>query len=84
MLSPQELLSTIHQQVTQILPDVGKSAQEDISAQLKIMVGSVISKLDLVSREEFDTQQAVLLHTREKLEALEKRFDALEQKLTQA
>ena len=84
MLSPQELLSTIHQQVTQILPDVGKSAQEDISAQLKIMVGSVISKLDLVSREEFDTQQAVLMHTREKLEALEKRFDALEQKLTQA
>ena len=84
MLSPQELLSTIHQQVTQILPDVGKSAQEDISAQLKIMVGSVIAKLDLVSREEFDTQQAVLMHTREKLEALEKRFDALEQKLTQA
>jgi len=84
MLSPQELLNTIHQQVTQILPDVGKSAQEDISAQLKIMVGSVIAKLDLVSREEFDTQQAVLLHTREKLEALEKRFDALEQKLAQA
>lgn len=81
MLSPQELLNTIHQQVTQILPDVGKSAQEDISAQLKIMVGSVISKLDLVSREEFDSQQAVLLHTREKLEALEKRFEMLEQKL---
>lgn len=84
MLSPQELLNTIHQQVTQILPDVGKSAQEDISAQLKIMVGSVISKLELVTREEFDSQQAVLLHTREKLEALEKRFEVLEQKLEQA
>ncbi len=81
MLSPQELLNTIHQQVTQILPDVGKSAQEDISAQLKIMVGSIISKLDLVSREEFDTQQAVLAHTREKLELLEKRFSELEQTL---
>ena len=81
MFSPQELLNTIHQQVTQILPDVGKSAQEDISAQLKIMVGSVIAKLDLVSREEFDAQQAVLMHTREKLELLEQRFEALEQKL---
>lgn len=81
MFSPQELLNTIHQQVTQILPDVGKSAQEDISAQLKMMVSSVIAKLDLVSREEFDAQQAVLSHTREKLELLEKRFEALEQKL---
>lgn len=83
MFSPQELLNTIHQQVTQILPDVGKSAQEDISAQLKILVGGVIAKLDLVSREEFDAQQAVLSHTREKLEALEKRFEALEQQLAQ-
>lgn len=83
MLSPQELLNTIHQQVTQILPDVGKSAQEDISAQLKIMVGSVIAKLDLVTREEFDTQQAVLSHTREKLELLEQRFEEMEQKLAQ-
>ena len=68
--------------IAQILPDVGKSAQEDISAQLKIMVSSVISKLDLVSREEFDSQQAVLLHTREKLELLEKRFEELEEKLS--
>lgn len=82
MLSPQDLLNTIHQQVTQILPDVGKSAQEDMSAQLKIMVSSVISKLDLVSREEFDSQQAVLLHTREKLELLETRFAELEEKLS--
>lgn len=81
MLSPQELLNTIHHQVTQLLPDVGKSAQEDISAQLKIMVSSIISKLDLVSREEFDTQQTVLAHTREKLEQLEKRFIELEEKL---
>lgn len=81
MLSPQELLNTIHQQMTQLLPDVGKSAQEDISAQLKMMVASVVAKLDLVSREEFDAQQAVLLHTREKLEQLEQRFAALQEKL---
>jgi len=34
----------------------------------------------LVSREEFDTQQTVLAHTREKLELLEKRFSELEEK----
>ena len=36
----------------------------------------------MLSREEFDTQQAVLAHTREKLELLEKRFTELDEKLT--
>lgn len=81
MLKPQELFNTLQEQVNQILPDIGKSAQEDFNAQLKILVGGVISKLDLVSREEFDTQQAVLEKTRAKLEQLEKDFAALESKL---
>ena len=41
---------------------------------MKIIVGSIISKLDLVTREEFETQQAVLEKTRAKLEQLEKRL----------
>lgn len=77
MLSPQDVLNTIHEQVTQILPDAGKSAQEDLTAQLKILVNGVISKLDLVTREEFETQQLVLETTRAKLEQLEKDFAAL-------
>jgi BMFP domain-containing protein YqiC len=80
VLNPQELLNTIHEQVSQILPDVGKSAQEDLSAQLKILVGGIISKLDLVTRDEFETQQLVLEKTRAKLEQLEKDFAALEAK----
>ena len=76
MLSPQELLNTIQEQVSQILPDIGKSAQEDLAAHIKILVNGVISKLDLVSREEFDAQQAVLERTRSKLEQLEKDFAA--------
>lgn len=81
MLSPQDVLNTIHEQVSQILPDAGKSAQEDITAQLKILVNGVISKLDLVSREEFETQQLVLETTRAKLEQLEKDFSELEKSL---
>ena len=80
MLNPQDVLNTIHEQVTQILPDIGKSAQEDLSAQIKILVSGVISKLDLVTREEFETQQAVLEKTRAKLEQLEKDFSELESK----
>ncbi len=81
MLNPQDVLNTIHEQVTQILPDIGKSAQEDISAQIKILVSGVISKLDLVTREEFEIQQTVLEKTRAKLDQLEKDFEALSSKL---
>ena len=42
---------------------------------------SVLSRLELVTREEFDAQQAVLLKTREKVDALEKRVAELENSL---
>ena len=77
MLTPQELFNTIQEQVNQILPDVGKSAQEDLSVHSKAIISGLISKLDLVSRDEFDAQQAVLERTRSKLEQLEKDFAAL-------
>jgi len=81
VLNPQEILNTIHEQVSQLLPDATKSAQDDLSANLKIVVGSIVAKLDLVSRDEFDAQQLVLERTREKLEQLEKDFADLESRL---
>lgn len=41
-------------------------------------IRKILSKLDLVTREEFDVQEAVLARTREKLEALEKKVAAME------
>lgn len=41
-------------------------------------IKKILSKLDLVTREEFDVQEAVLARTREKLEALEKKVTAME------
>jgi len=81
LLSPQELFAVIQEQVSQVLPDATKSAQDDLSANLKILVSGIIAKLDLVSRDEFDAQQAVLMRTREKLEQLEKEVADLELKI---
>ena len=39
---------------------------------------STFSKLELVSQEEFDTQRAVLMRSREKIDALEKQLAELE------
>jgi BMFP domain-containing protein YqiC len=46
-------------------------------AEIKSMLQATLARLDLVTREEFDAQTAVLLRTRLKLEALEQQFAAL-------
>jgi BMFP domain-containing protein YqiC len=82
VITPPKFLSAIHEQVGQFLPDVAKSAQDDLHNHIKAVVSSVLSRLDLVTREEFDTQSAVLLKTREKLELLEKQVASIEAQLT--
>ncbi len=80
MLKPHELIATIHEQVGQLLPDVAKQAQEDVQENVKMALSSVLAKLDLVTREEFEVQQEVLKRTREKVDLLEKQLAALEAK----
>ncbi|MFW5825869.1 MAG: accessory factor UbiK family protein [Marinobacter sp.] len=78
MKIPNDLLGQVQQQFGQFVPDMARAAREDMENHARATVMSVISKLELVTREEFDAQQAVLLHTREKLEQLEKRVAELE------
>lgn len=54
------------------------SPARDIEKNARALLSSAFSHLDLVSREEFDVQAALLLSTREKLAALEARVAALE------
>ena len=59
----------------------GESAQElraELQQNFKAVLQSGLGKLDLVTREEFDVQRAVLLRTREKLEALQRTVAELE------
>jgi len=56
----------------------------DVEKNLRAMMGAFFSKLDLVTREEFDVQAQVLLRTREKLKELEQRITALEQQQPRA
>ena len=64
--------------VNQVLEN---SPAKDIEKNVKAMLNQGFSKLDLVTREEFDIQTQVLAKTRAKLEALEARVAQLEAKL---
>jgi len=64
------------------MPSSVQSLQEDIEQNIRNGLESGLRKMNLVGREEFDIQNAVLLRTREKLEALEKTVAALETQLS--
>lgn len=67
--------------VTAKLKEVfGQSPAGDIEKNLRAVLQSVFAKLDLVTREEFDVQQEVLLRTRQKLDALEVKLTELEKR----
>jgi len=78
MKGPQDIFSQLQGQFGQFVPDMARAARNDFEAQARATVMAVVAKLDLVTREEFDAQQAVLMRTREKVEALEKRVADLE------
>ncbi len=66
-------------QVLDSLPsDLGK-IQEDVEKNIKAALQATFSRLDLVSREEFDIQTELLSRTRALVEELEKKIDDLEQ-----
>lgn len=67
-------------------PPLRGESTEGLRAELqenfKSALQAGLSKLDLVTREEFDVQRAVLLRTREQLDALRAEVDALEARLS--
>jgi BMFP domain-containing protein YqiC len=49
---------------------------------LRAAMNKTLSNLDVVTREEFDTQQAVLVRSREKIDVLEKQIAEIETLIT--
>ena len=66
-------------EITQKLGDtIANSPAKDLEKNAKAMLSGAFNKMDLVTREEFDVQQQVLIKTRTKLSELETRLAALE------
>ena len=78
MLDPK-VFDDISKQMANSLPKGLSALSEDVQRNLHSALEVALNRMNLVTREEFDVQQAVLLRTREKLEAMEKRIAELEQ-----
>lgn len=73
MFNPQQLEGLARKVLEAIPPEMGQ-APEAMKAQVKAVLQRALQDMEVVTREEFDTQAAVLAKTRAKLEALEKRL----------
>ncbi|HFC9080943.1 TPA: accessory factor UbiK family protein [Neisseria gonorrhoeae] len=63
---------------SKISETIANSPAKDVEKNIKAMLGGAFNRMDLVTREEFDIQQQVLIKTRTKLAALEARLAKLE------
>ncbi len=71
-------LDALTEKLTAALPDSVKLMQKDLESNFRSVLEAAFSKMNLVSREEFDVQAALLARTREKLEQLEQQITDLE------
>lgn len=80
MLDPRKINEVI-QQVMSNLPSGLKDMPKDMQENFRSSLLATFSRMDLITREEFEVQTAVLLRTRSKLEALEQEVKQLEERL---
>jgi hypothetical protein len=66
--------------IESLLPPGLKQIKDDFDEKLKKLLQQQLTKMDFVSREEFDIQSKVLARSREKLEQLEKKVAELSEK----
>jgi BMFP domain-containing protein YqiC len=74
-------IENLARKLAESVPEGLRSVREDLESNFRSVLRSGISKLDLVTREEFEVQEAVLGRTREKLERLEAKLEELEKDL---
>ena len=74
-------LNELTQRLVNVVPADLRLIKGDLEKNVQAILQASFSRMNLVSREEFDVQRAVLARTREHLEALEQRVAELEQRI---
>lgn len=82
MLPPKAFLDALSSHASKLFSADAPLPRSEFESQFKALLQSGFSKLDLVSREEFDSQMSVLARTRARLESLEAKVIELEARLS--
>jgi ubiquinone biosynthesis accessory factor UbiK len=71
-------IDEIVRRLVESVPPGIRAVQQDLESNFRAVLRSSLTKLDLVSRDEFDAQMRVLERTRARLEELERKVAAME------
>jgi len=80
MLNPKQL-DELARRFTENLPAGVREFQQEMEKNVKTAMQAAFSRMDLVTREEFDAQAKVLARTRAQLDEMQSQVEALEKKL---
>ncbi|WP_025674889.1 ubiquinone biosynthesis accessory factor UbiK [Salinivibrio socompensis] len=83
MFDPKKL-EQMAKQIHDAMPQPVKELGTDMESRVRQAIQGQLTKLDVVSREEFDVQTQVLLRTRQKLTELEAKLEEMETKIGQS
>ncbi len=73
-----ESIDELARRLAESVPQGLRSVKDDLEKNFQSVLRAGLGSLDLVTREEFEVQEAVLARTRQKLEALEERLISIE------
>ena len=74
-------IDDIANRLANAIPPSFNHLKEDMEKNFHAILQSALARLDLVTREEFEVQKAVVAKTRQKLEAMEQRIAEIEQQI---
>ncbi len=77
----RDSLNELTKKITALLPENVQQMQDDLETNIHALLQNALSRMNLVTREEFDVQTALLQRTREKLSQMEARVAELERLL---
>jgi len=80
----QEKVEEFLQEVSKLMPEDLRAYKKDLEKNLKMAMNATFARMDLVTREEFDVQTALLSKTRELLQNLEIKLGELEKQLAKS
>ena len=73
-----KMIEAVTDRISALLPADLSALQAEFKTNVRALLEASLARMELVTREEFDTQSALLRRTREKLDGLEKQLAALE------
>lgn len=75
----KNVIDELGRKISDMLPAGVGQLQADVEANIRALLQTTLSKMNLVTREEFDVQTELLQRTREKLEQLEQELKTLQE-----